>query len=150
MYDWRAKAQMVPCACIGWSESAHSAHVQRHFFTWRGPYMKDDLSIYILSSQFYHMSQRITKPTKWYVRLAKTQISLGIRPVWSVLAIRMKKAWVLIYPLITQQRLWSDWENARLIGVFAGQAYNFVGFVMPWLIFILNILTFKLLTIYVP
>ena len=25
----------------------------------------------------------MTKPTKWHVRPAKTQISLGVRPVWS-------------------------------------------------------------------
>ena len=30
-----------------------------------------------------HMSRLMTKPTKWHVRPAKTQISLGIRPVWS-------------------------------------------------------------------
>ena len=30
-----------------------------------------------------HMSRSVTKPTKWHVRPAKTQISLGIRPVWS-------------------------------------------------------------------
>ena len=29
------------------------------------------------------MSQRTTKPTNWHVRPAKTQISLGICPVWS-------------------------------------------------------------------
>ena len=29
------------------------------------------------------MSRSMTKPTKWHVRLAKTQISLDIRPVWS-------------------------------------------------------------------
>ena len=46
------------------------------------------------------------KPTKWPVRPANTQISLGIRPVWSrVFAVRMKKAWVLSYPLGTQWRL---------------------------------------------
>ena len=28
------------------------------------------------------MSRLMTKPTKWHVRPAKTQISLGIRPVW--------------------------------------------------------------------
>ena len=28
------------------------------------------------------MSHRTTKPTKWHVRPAKTQISLSIRPVW--------------------------------------------------------------------
>ena len=30
-----------------------------------------------------NMSQHMTKPTKWHVRPAKTQISMGIRPVWS-------------------------------------------------------------------
>ena len=29
------------------------------------------------------MSHFMTKPTKWHVRPAKTQINLGIRPVWS-------------------------------------------------------------------
>ena len=33
------------------------------------------------------------------------QISLGIRPVWSVFALRMKKAWILSYPLSAQRRL---------------------------------------------
>ena len=31
----------------------------------------------------FYLSQRITKPTKWHVCPAKTQISLGIRPVIS-------------------------------------------------------------------
>ena len=30
-----------------------------------------------------------------------------------VFAVRMKKTWVLIYPLSAQQRLWSDWAVAR-------------------------------------
>ena len=49
------------------------------------------------------------------VRPAKTYISLGIRPVWSVFAVRMKKAWVLTcsYPLSAQRRLWSDWAYAQ-------------------------------------
>ena len=29
------------------------------------------------------MSRLLTKPSKWHVRPAKTQLSLGIRPVWS-------------------------------------------------------------------
>ena len=32
---------------------------------------------------FANMSHLMTKPTKWHVRQAKTQISLGICPVWS-------------------------------------------------------------------
>ena len=47
----------------------------------------------------------MTKPTKWHVCPAKTQISLGIRPVWSVFAYRMKKPWDLSYPLSAQQGL---------------------------------------------
>ena len=31
----------------------------------------------------YNLSRHMTKPTKWHVRPANTQISLGIRPVWS-------------------------------------------------------------------
>ena len=44
---------------------------------------------------------------------AKTQISLGIHPVWSVIAVRMKKPWVLSYPLSAQRRLRSDWAEAQ-------------------------------------
>ena len=36
------------------------------------------------------------------------------------LAVRMKKAWVLSYPLSAQRRLWSDWRMPRLIWVFPG------------------------------
>ena len=32
MYDWRAKAQMICWESAGWSESAHFAHIGRHFF----------------------------------------------------------------------------------------------------------------------
>ena len=31
----------------------------------------------------FYMSRLMTKPTKWHVRPARTQISLGICPVWS-------------------------------------------------------------------
>ena len=42
------------------------------------------------------MSRRMTKPTKLHVRPAKTQISLGIRPVWSESSL---SAWRNIGPL---------------------------------------------------
>ena len=38
--------------------------------------------IYFLLFTFY-LSRLMTKPTKWALRPAKIQISLGIRPVWS-------------------------------------------------------------------
>ena len=52
-----------------------------------------------------HLNRSMTKPTKWQVCVAKTTISLGIRQVWSVLAVHMKKGWVLSYPLSAQRRL---------------------------------------------
>ena len=56
------------------------------------------------------MCHLMTKPTKCNVHPAKTQTSLGIRPVWSAFAVRMKKPWVLSYPLSAQRRL------IRLVG----------------------------------
>ena len=37
--------------------------------------------------RLYDMSRLVTKSTKSHMRPAKTQISLGIRPVWSVFAV---------------------------------------------------------------
>ena len=51
------------------------------------------------------MRQSMTKPTKSSVRQAKTQINLGIHPVWSVFTVHMKKSRVHSYPLSVQQRL---------------------------------------------
>ena len=47
------------------------------------------------------------------VRPETIQISLDIHPVWAESAVRMKKAWVLIYPLSAWRRLWSDWTDAQ-------------------------------------
>ena len=71
-----------------------------------------------------HLSLIMTKPAKWHLRSADTQISLGIHPDWSVFAVRMKKAWYLSYPLRAQWRLirlggcpgWSEsWLAAHVI-----------------------------------
>ena len=74
------------------------------------------------------------KTNKMAVRLAKTQIRLGIRPVWSVFTVRMKKFWVLSYPLNAQRRLWSDWADAQADLSLRWAHTHFVGFVMSWLI----------------
>ena len=51
---------------------------------------------------------------KWHVHPATTQISLAMCPLWSVFAVRKKKAWVLCYPngMCTQQKLRSAWPCA--------------------------------------
>ena len=49
----------------------------------------------------------------------------GLSPsLIGVFVVRMKKAWVLSYPLSAQRRLWSDWgtgQMPRLIWVYAGR-----------------------------
>ena len=50
-----------------------------------------------------------------------------------VFAVRMKKAWVLSYPLNGQRRLWSDWADAQADLSFRWAHSHFVGFVMSWL-----------------
>ena len=62
---------------------------------------------------FDYLSRSMTKPTKWPVHPAETQISLGICPVWSVFAVRMKKHWVFNNPLSASEDSWADWANAR-------------------------------------
>ena len=77
----------------------------------------------------------MTKPTKW-LHTEKTQISLGIRPVWSESLLCAQ--WVAKGPRF----LHVDGEDSdqtgwmpRLIWDFAGCTCHFVGFVMRRLIF---------------
>ena len=76
------------------------------------------------------MSHLVTKPTKWHVRPVKTQISLGIRLVWSESSLFTQ--WVAKDPSF----LHADSKDSdqtgqmpRLIWVFAGRTCHFVGFV---------------------
>ena len=65
-----------------------------------------------------HFSHRMTK---WHVRPAKTQISLGIRPVWSESSL---SAWRNLGSLATHWAYGGSDQTGwvpRLIGVFAGR-----------------------------
>ena len=82
------------------------------------------------SSLHTKMSRLMTKPTKWPLRPAKTQISLGIRPVWSESSL---SAWRTTGSSATH---WVHCEDSdqtgqmpRLIWVFAVRTDHFVGFV---------------------
>ena len=59
------------------------------------------------------MSRNTTKQTKWPVRPAKTQINQGIRPVWSVFAVRTLGSWGPNVSYCGQRRLWSDGEDVQ-------------------------------------
>ena len=60
-----------------------------------------------------HLSHLMTKPTKWHVHPAKTQISLGIRPVWSEPLLCAQ--WVAKDPSFHHvvSKDWSDWADAQ-------------------------------------
>ena len=60
----------------------------------------------------------MTKPTKWPVRPAKTQISLGIRPVWSESSL---SAWRKLGSLATHWAHSEDSDQTGRIWVFAGR-----------------------------
>ena len=89
-----------------------------------------------IDCSYHQLSHLMGKPTKWHVRPAKTQISLGIRPVWPASSL---SAWRKLGFLATH---WAQSEDSdqtgrmpRLIWVFAGRTCHFVGFVTRWLNF---------------
>ena len=88
-----------------------------------------------ISYTYCHLSRSSTKPTKWHVRPAKTQISPGIRTVWSESSLF---SWRTIVLLAIH---WAHNEDSdqtgrmpRLFWVFAVRTGQSVGFVMLWLI----------------
>ena len=50
-----------------------------------------------------------------------------------VFAVRLKKAWVLSYPLSAQWRFWSVWADAQSDPSLRLAQSHFVGFAMRWL-----------------
>ena len=81
------------------------------------------------------MSHIMSKPTKWHVLLAKTQISLGIRPVWSESS--RCAQWVVKDPTffhVDSKDSDQTGRMPRLIWIFAGCTCHFVGFDMRRLI----------------
>ena len=55
-----------------------------------------------------------------------------------VFAVRMKKAWVLSYPLSAQRRLWSDWADVQADLNLRWAHTHFVGFVTKRLKYVLT------------
>ena len=78
------------------------------------------------------------KTNKMTVRPAKTQISLGIRSVWSVFAVRSVGSWGPNVSSCGQQRLWSDWADAQAGLSLRWAHYHFVGFVMRQVVYNYN------------
>ena len=80
---------------------------------------------------FSHMSLVTTKPTIWHVRPAKTQIRLGICPLWSESSLVLNGLLrTLAFFSCGQRRLWSDWANAQADLSLRWAHSHSVGFVM--------------------
>ena len=58
-----------------------------------------------------HLMTKMTNPTKWHMRPANTQISLGIRPVWSEFTVRMNLGSLATHWVYSED--WSDWADAQ-------------------------------------
>ena len=71
------------------------------------------------NKQGTYMSRDITKPKNKCAHSEDSDQPGHLLSLIRVFAVRMRKAWVLSYPLSTQRRLWSDWADAQLIWVFA-------------------------------
>ena len=89
------------------------------------------------SSAILFYEPRHDKTNKMSVRPAKTQISLGIRPVWSEFSLCAQ--WVAKVSSCGQRRLWSDWADAQADLSLRWAHTHFVGFVMSRLILFLHL-----------
>ena len=85
-------------------------------------------AIYLCKTSTLQLSHLMTKPTKWHMRSAKAQISLGIRPVWSESSL---SAWWKLGPLATHWTHSKDSDQTgqmpRLIWVLAGRTVILFG-----------------------
>ena len=90
----------------------------------------------IIRSEVKIIEPRHDKTNKVSVRLAKTQITLDIRPVWSESSL---SAWRNLGSLATHsahsEDSGSDWADAQADLSLRWAHTHFVGFVMSWLIF---------------
>ena len=85
--------------------------------------------------------QRMTKGHKYMSRImtmsfapSKDSDQPGQPPILiRVFAVRMKKAWVLSYPMSAQRSLWSDWADAQAYLSLRWVHSHFASFVMSCL-----------------
>ena len=81
----------------------------------------------------------MTKPTKWHLRPANTQISLGIRPVWSESSLCAQL--VAKDPIFLHADSEDSDQTGRMLGAHPFCWY-FVGFLMRWLKYVLMLWAF--------
>ena len=99
---------------VGVSRKCRSDNIKHTYIFSRLTDITDTVRKKTLLYSDNYLGRIVPKPTKWHVRPAKTQLSLGIRLI-RVFAVRLEKARILNYPLSAQRRLWSDWADAQAV-----------------------------------
>ena len=74
------------------------------------PYISIPVKLRLKVINLFHF---LTKPTKWHVRTAMTQIRLGISPVWSESSLCAQRIAKDPNFLHADSEDWSDWADAR-------------------------------------
>ena len=111
------------------SRECHSQNLQPTLET-RRKWRKIKSNVFKINKQLQEKNEpRHDKTNKMSVRPAKTQISHPPSLI-RVFAVRMKKPWVLSYPLSAQRRLWSDWADAKADLSLRWAHSHIVGFVI--------------------
>ena len=83
------------------------------------------------NTKIWVTSALMTEPTKWHVCPAKTQISLGIRPVWSEPSLSAwRKLWSLATHWVHSKDSDQTGQMPRLTRVFAG--HTVILLVLSW------------------
>ena len=120
-YHARELSYIAPYQTYLWPAHSHGNSCQIH----KSLFFQKYVPLYFKG----HLSRIMTKPTKWHVCPTKTQVSLGVRPVWSE---SLLSAWRSIELLAT---CWAHSEGSdqtgqmpRLIWVFTGRERSFCWF----------------------
>ena len=116
------------CGCAGRFSSGLVGNFRRHILSWRGSFIFETTQNELIDPKGpEHMSRDMTKPTKWLC-------AQHLPSLISFFAVRMKKAWVLSYPLSAQRILWLDLADAKADLSHHWAHSHFVGFFMRRLI----------------
>ena len=114
-YMYTTHQNLKPVSKVLW-QSKYRKDMWHYHFVINTGYLQtfsNNAEVAVRGADDSHLNRLMTKPTKWHVRPAKTQISLCIRPVWSESSL---SAWRELGCSATHwahSEDWSDWADAQ-------------------------------------
>ena len=114
LYERAAEVLARPRGCAGSPEPSLLAYAISTKFAWRGPFeFCDSCWYHLVKAKNIYESPHV-KTNKMTCAPSEDSDQPGHPPsLIRVFAVRMKKAWVLSYPMSAQRRLWSDWADTQ-------------------------------------